>query len=150
MRTRTISRTCLRSLFRSTMMCPYFGTMIPTRAHNDGEAVTRTSNSPDFTRFPVRLTNSISGARDNRCALENFRCDVGCAVELESEGLFSPTSSAGTSFCTCFASLAGYYLTRQHTSTATVPSTACVPSCDDVLILHVPNVWTYAREIHAS
>jgi hypothetical protein len=76
MRVRTISRTRRRSLFRSTMMCPYFGTMIPTRADDDGEAVTRTSNSPDFTRFPVRLTSSISGARDNRCARENLRCAV--------------------------------------------------------------------------
>ncbi|MEO8946194.1 MAG: hypothetical protein ABI338_06825 [Gemmatimonadaceae bacterium] len=78
MRTRTISRIRRRSLFRSTMMWPYLGTMTPTRAHDDGEAVTRTSNSPDFTRFPVRLTSSISCARDNFCARENFRCDA-CA-----------------------------------------------------------------------
>jgi len=146
MRTRTISRTRLRSLFRSTMICPYFGTIIPTRAHDDGEAVTRTSNSPDFTRFPVRLTDSISGARDNLCARENFRCDVGCAVEFESRRCCSSASPSGT----CCDLSAGCLLTRRRTSTATEPSGACDPSCDDVPVLHVPTELTYAREIHAS
>ncbi len=43
---------------------------------DDGEAATRTSNSPVFTRFPVRLTNSMSEARANFCARENPRFDV--------------------------------------------------------------------------
>jgi len=149
MRTRTISRTRRRSRFRSTMICPYFGTTIPTRAHEDGEAVIRTSSSPDFTRFPVRLTDSISGARDKRCARENLRCDVGCAVEFESRRSLSPASSAGADrdlSAGCLLLL----LTRQRTSTATEPSGACDPSCGDVRVLHVPSALTYAREIHAS
>jgi hypothetical protein len=57
--------------------------------------VTRTFSSPDFTRFPVRLTNSISGARDNRSARENLRCDVDCALEFERGSNLSSTFYTG-------------------------------------------------------
>ena len=149
-RTRTISRTRRRSRFRSTMMCPYFGTIIPTRAHNDGEAVTRTSSSPDFTRFPVCLTNSISGARESRCARENFRCDVACALEVERGRTILSAPFVGMRRGAWLAAPASGCVTRQRTSTATAPSTACAPSCGDALIPHAPNAWTCAREIHAS
>lgn len=166
MQTRTISRTRLRSLFRSTIMCPYFGTMIPTRADDDGEAVIRTSSSPDLTRFPVRLTSSISGARDNRCARENLRCDVGCALELESGTRLSPASSTGACAAACTvtrattcAVICSSYAPRpltdrsprcQRTSTATAPSGFCGPSCGGVLVPHAPSAWTFARETRAS
>jgi hypothetical protein len=67
---RTNSRNRRRNLFRSTTDCLYFGTTTPTRACANGETAIRTSRCPVFIRFPVRFTNSISGARDNRCARE--------------------------------------------------------------------------------
>jgi hypothetical protein len=70
-RTRTNSRSCRFSLFRSTADRLYLGTTIPTRAYTDGEAVIRTSKCPVFTRFPIFLIASISTARDSRCAHEN-------------------------------------------------------------------------------
>ena len=65
-RVRTSSRSRRRSLLRSTIVCLYLGTTIPTRAYDNGEGAIRTSRCPVFTRLPVRLTASISDARVNR------------------------------------------------------------------------------------
>ncbi len=76
MRVLTSSLRRRRSLFLSTMIRPYFGTTTPTLAHDDGEAAIRTSSTPVFTRFPVRLTSSMSEARASLCARAYFRLDV--------------------------------------------------------------------------
>lgn len=143
-RTRASSRSRRRSLFRSTISRPYLGTITPTRAHDDGEAATRTSNNPVFTRFPVRLTSSISEARVNRCARENFRCDVIDAVVY---GADSATPGFARRARTRTRLRA---LTRQRTSTAAAPSDAYAPSCGDAPALPVPTAWTSARGTHAS
>ena len=57
---RTISRSRRLSRFRSTALCPYFGTRKPTRGWRRGEARTRTSRCLVRTRFPFRPTSWMS------------------------------------------------------------------------------------------
>lgn len=145
MRVRTISLRRRLSLLRSTIDRLYLGTITPTRAQeavaqedvqDEGEAATRTSSSPVFTRFPVRLTNSISVARANRCVRENLRFDVMSVLDV---GLSMLSVSFYRLAGDHLPHLTRAYFTRQRTSTAAVPSTACAPSSGAAPKLPVPS-----------
>jgi len=131
MRVRTISLSRRLSLFRSTIDRLYFGTITPTRAQgdaqDDGEAATRTSNSPVFTRFPVRLTNSMSEARANLCARENPRFDVistlsrACSLSFHVVRPFSQQACLAGCVAACLPGLDASVLGRQLYGQALAP-----------------------------